>query len=198
MIESGEDRDDPAVEEATDAPSTTGGGRGRILAAVVVAAVLLGALVVLFATSDGSQGADTSAQVVSERAPELVGVTTTGDAFDLRGLEGKWVLVNFFATWCPPCVAEHPELVAFSEEHRDDAVVVSVAFDEPAPVIEEFFAEKGGDWPVIADDTGGIVLDYGVVKLPESYLIAPDGTVIEKFAGGVTAAALDKVITEHS
>lgn len=197
MTESGQGRDDlPSQSPAVPLPADR--GRRRILAAVVVVAVVLGALVVLFATSDGSQGADTSAQVLSEQAPELAGVTTSGEAFDLRGLQGKWVLVNFFATWCPPCVAEHPELVAFSEEHRDDAVVVSVAFDEPAPVIEEFFAEKGGDWPVIADDTGGIVLDFGVVKLPESYLIAPDGTVVEKFAGGVTAAALDEVIAEHS
>lgn len=189
------------ADAGTDAgPGTgTGGGgsRTRVIVVVSVVALLLVGLVVLLGTAGGSEDADTSAQVVADEAPPLVGVSTSGEAFDLESLRGRWVLVNFFATWCPPCVAEHPELIEFSERHPDDAAVVSVAFDEPASVIEEFFAGNGGDWPVMAEDTGGIVLDYGVVKLPESYLIAPDGTVVEKISGGVTADGLDRLIAEH-
>lgn len=171
--------------------------RLRVVAGVVVTALVLGALVVLFATAGSGEDADTSAQVVADEAPDLTAVTTDGEVFDLGSTRGKWVLVNFFATWCPPCVAEHPELVAFSEAHPEDVVVVSVAFDEPADVIEEFFDRNGGDWPVIAEDTGGIVLDFGVVKLPESFLVSPDGVVVEKIEGGVTAARLDRLIAEN-
>jgi cytochrome c biogenesis protein CcmG/thiol:disulfide interchange protein DsbE len=173
------------------------GSSARIVAVVIAVGLVVVGLVVLLGTSGDGDEADTSAQVLDDRAPALVGVSTAGEAVDLESLRGRWVLVNFFATWCPPCVAEHPELVEFSSRHPDDATVLSIAFDEPPSVIEEFFADNGGDWPVIAEDTGGIVLDYGVVKLPESYLIAPDGTVVEKLAGGVTADGLDRLIAEH-
>jgi cytochrome c biogenesis protein CcmG/thiol:disulfide interchange protein DsbE len=168
-----------------------------VLVVVAVVGAVLAGLVVLLATAGGGDEADTSDQVVQDQAPPLVGVSTAGEPVDLESLRGRWVLVNFFATWCPPCVAEHPELIEFAGRHTEDAAVVSVAFDEPASVIEQFFADNGGDWPVIAEDTGGIVLDYGVVKLPESYLVAPDGTVVEKLAGGVTADGLDRLIAEH-
>ena len=68
---------------------------------------------------------------------------------------GEWVVVNFFATWCTPCRVEHPELVKFAEEHEGDPVeVVSVAFSDQPEAIREFFAEQGGNWPVVASDTG--------------------------------------------
>ncbi len=173
-------------------------GRGPILAIVGVVGVVVLALLLLFGLNlGGSDGPDTSEEVLADRAPALAATTTEGEAFDIAAEEGRWVLVNFFATWCPPCVAEHPELVEFAEAHADDATVVSVAFDEPAPVIEEFFATNGGDWPVVAD-SAGIPLDWGVVKLPESFLVAPDGTVVEKLEGGVTTEQLEALMSEHS
>lgn len=173
-------------------------GRGPVLAIVGVVGVVVLALLLLFGLNlGGSDGPDTSEEVLADRAPALAATTTEGEAFDIAAEEGRWVLVNFFATWCPPCVAEHPELVEFAEAHADDATVVSVAFDEPAPVIEEFFATNGGDWPVVAD-SAGIPLDWGVVKLPESFLVAPDGTVVEKLEGGVTTEQLEALMSEHS
>jgi cytochrome c biogenesis protein CcmG/thiol:disulfide interchange protein DsbE len=173
-------------------------GRGPILAIVGVVGVVVLALLLLFGLNlGGSDGPDTSEEVLADRAPPLAATTTEGEVFDIAAEEGRWVLVNFFATWCPPCVAEHPELVEFAEAHPDDAEVVSVAFDEPAPVIEEFFATNGGDWPVVAD-SAGIPLDWGVVKLPESFRVAPDGTVVEKLEGGVTTEQLEALMSEHS
>lgn len=173
-------------------------GRGPILAVVGVVGVVVLALLLLFGLNlGGSDGPDTSEEVLADQAPPLAATTTDGEAFDIAAEEGRWVLVNFFATWCPPCVAEHPELVEFSEAHADDATVVSVAFDEAPPVIEEFFATNGGDWPVVAD-SAGIPIDWGVVKLPESFLVSPDGTVVEKLEGGVTTDQLDALMQEHS
>lgn len=186
---------DPHEDPEAGVPS--GGGTGRIIAAVVVVAVVVGLLVVVLGGSPSDDEVDTGGQVVGGPAPELVATATDGSAFDLADLRGRWVVVNFFATWCPPCVAEHPELVAFSQRNAGDAEVVSVAFDEPAPVVEQFFADNGGDWPVLAEDTGGVVLDFGVVKLPESFLVSPDGEIVEKLNGGVTAAQLESLIAAH-
>ena len=73
---------------------------------------------------------------------------------------------------------------------------MSVAFDDQPSRIIEFFEEMGGDWPVIAEDTGPMAVDYGVALVPESAIVAPTGEVITKLIGGVTRAQIEQVIAE--
>ena len=76
--------------------------------------------------------------------------------------------------------------------------LVSVAFDDTeVDQVQEFFAENGGDWPVITAGADGASLDYGVKKLPESFLVDPSGEVVVKINGGVTADQLDALIAER-
>lgn len=178
---------------AIDAMPTGGRRVGRI-AAVVVGLVMVGLLVVL-ATSNPATERRVSSPLVGKAVPPLVGETTAGDTFDIDDHRGEWVVVNFFASWCVPCVREHPELVAFAREHAEDVQVVSVVFDDDAAAVEAFFAREGGDWPVVIGDTGGIALDFGVRGVPESYVIAPSGIVVAAFYG-VTQAALDDVLAQ--
>lgn len=179
------------------APSTSE-SRGRVALWVVLpVAVTLGLFVLLLATRDpGGESIDRS--IEGSLAPSVVGVTTDGSDFDLDDERGRWVVVNFFSTNCQPCIIEHPELVAFDEAHAEsgDATVVSVAFDDSADNVAEFFAANGGDWPVIVDDTGPIAIDYGVTGVPESYLVAPSGLVAWKIVGGVTQADLETAIAD--
>jgi len=95
-----------------------------------------------------------------------------------------------------PCIDEHPELVRFSERHRaiGDALVVSVAFDDSVANVKAFFAENGGDWPVLTEGVGSLAVAYGVTAVPESYLVAPSGVVAAKLVGGVNADDLDQRI----
>ena len=163
-----------------------------------IVGVAMVALVVLFATAPKGNEADTSGSVVGKLAPTLKGTTVDGAKVDLDKYRGKWVLVNFFATWCPPCVAEHPELVKLSQVPGTPVQVVSVAFDDPAAKVTKFFAERGGDWPVLVDGTEESTLDYAVVKLPESYLINPEGKVSQKLVGGITAAEVQQIVDAES
>lgn len=173
------------------------GRRAPIIAGIVGIAAL--GLVALFASApDQTERADSS-PVVGNLAPALTGTTLTGDEFDIDDHRGQWVVVNFFATWCPPCVQEHPELVEFAERSGDEVQLVSVAFDDTeVDKVAQFFTDNGGDWPVVTAGAAGASLDYGVKKLPESFVIDPSGTVAAKINGGVTADELEQLIADRT
>lgn len=162
--------------------------------------VVIGVLVWVLATSEPAQNRITKSPLVGEVAPIIAGATLDGSMFDLDEYQGRWVVVNFFATWCAPCVSEHPELVSFSRRHAQagDAVVVSVAYDDEPDNLRAFFERNGGDWPVVIGDAdrpvSRIVLEYGVSGVPESYLVDPLGFVAFKITGGVTSTGLDQIL----
>lgn len=176
----------------------SGSSPRRAVWLVAPVAVALALLVLLLATRDPSSDRAVSGMAVGRIAPLTEGLDLDGVWFDLDQQRGRWIVVNFFSTTCVPCIDEHPELVQFSERHRPigDALVVSVAFDDSAANVREFFADFGGDWPVLTHDVGSLAVAYGVTAVPESYLVAPSGVVAAKLVGGVTADGLDQQIAD--
>ncbi len=172
-------------------------GRLAVWIAVPVLVVMVGFLGVL-AISDPSGTEQRSSPLLGRQAPDISGETIDGDTFDLADHRGEFVLLNVFATWCVPCLREHPELVNFSQRHdlAGDATVVSVVFDDTVSNVRDFFDERGGDWPVLTDETGRISLSYGVSQVPESFLISPDGVVVARLTLGVTASGLDQLLID--
>lgn len=163
---------------------------------VVPVAVVLSLLIVLLATREPATERAIMFELRGEIAPLIEGAGLDGVWFDIDDHSNQWVVVNFFSTTCVPCIREHPELVEFEARHAplNDVVVVSVAFDDTAANIRGFFDAYGGDWPVISRDTGSIAVAYGVVAVPETYLVGPGGVIVEKLVGGVTADQLDALI----
>ena len=172
-----------------------GGPRAALVASAVIA-VLVALMVAVLATRDPSGERATQSPLIGRLAPATAGTTIDGDQVSIDDWRGRWVVVNFFASWCTPCLQEHPQLAAFDRAHRaeDDAVLIGVTFDDTTEDALDFFEERGGDWPVIDDPDNSIGVAYGVAQVPETFVIAPNGTVVQRFAGAVTRAELDELI----
>ena len=177
----------------------TGGPRFALIAAVAIA-VLVALMVAVLATRDPSTERASQSPLIGEVAPAAAGTTIDGEEVSIDDYRGQWVMLNFFGSWCTPCLEEHPELNAFDVAHRaeGDAVLVSVTFDDKAEKAREFFDENGGEWPVIDDPENSIGVAYGVAQVPETFVIAPNGVVVQRFAGRRDARAeLDEVIARY-
>ncbi|MEY2451787.1 MAG: cytochrome c biosis protein CcmG, thiol:disulfide interchange protein DsbE [Acidimicrobiaceae bacterium] len=152
--------------------------RAAAFVAVPLAVVMLLLIVVLVTRKSSTDRADFN-PLVDKVAPSIVGTTLDGQPFDIDKLRGKWVVVNFFATWCVPCQQEHPYLVSFDRRHTQagDAQLISVVFSDDVGSVRDFFTKNGGDYPVVDGDQGRMALEYSVIRPPDTYIIDPLGIV---------------------
>jgi cytochrome c biogenesis protein CcmG, thiol:disulfide interchange protein DsbE len=183
---------EPEDHDVAEAPARR---RTGLIVSAVVAVLAIGFVAVL-ATREPATDRRRDSPLIGKVVPPLAGETLAGGGFDIDDQQGRWVVVNFFATWCVPCRVEHPELDAFDRAHRrtGDAVLVSVLFDDDPASAREFFERNGGDWPVVRDGDGLIASAFGTPKVPESYLVNRSGRVAAKFTGGVTQDGLERAI----
>ena len=135
------------------------------------------------------------APVAGQASPALRVTTLDGSTFDLAQHRGQWVVVNFWATWCAPCLKEMPELSALDalREHID---VVGLAYEDiEVAAMRDFLLQHPVVYPVAILDTYNPPVDFETPRgLPMTYLIAPDGKVAKKILGPVTARAIETAI----
>lgn len=143
----------------------------------------------LFVLAPGVAGA------APPKQPALKVETLDGKTFDLAGERGKWVIVNFWATWCAPCIAEMPALSRFIKA-REDVSGIGLAYeDTERQEIIDFLRQRPVDYPVAQVDVNEPPADFDTPRgLPTTYLIAPDGTVAKHFLGPIKEADLEQAI----
>jgi len=176
-----------------------GGRRNRPrwrLVAVVVAPLLLFAL--LLASGLGRDPRELPSELEGDPAPafSLPRLDDEG-TIDLSDLDGQVVVLNFWASWCVPCREEHPALAAAWGRYRERGVVfVGVVFEDDPESALVFAEELGSDWPLATDPSSRTAIAYGVYGIPETFVIAPDGSISAKTTGAVTYDWLTTEIEE--
>jgi thiol-disulfide isomerase/thioredoxin len=131
--------------------------------------------------------------------PSLSITTLDGAQFDLAAQRGKWVIVNFWATWCSPCIEEMPALSAFVAS-RDDVRAIGLAWeDTEREEVVEFAKKHPVAYPLAQPDVYEPLADFETPRgLPTTYLIAPDGRVAKRFTGPITMKDLEQAIAAAS
>lgn len=132
-------------------------------------------------------------------APNFRLASLDGADLTLTDFRGRWVLVNFWASWCGPCRGETPDLQALYERASGRGVVVlGVNQQEPLETARGFAREFGVTYPVILDRSGVVSAAYRVGRgLPVSFLVDPDGVITRIYLGRVTAEELARLETEY-
>ena len=138
---------------------------------------------------------DTATETATAETPALRVTTLDGVDYDMARHRGKWVVVNFWATWCAPCLKEMPDLSAL-DAMREYVEVIGLAYEDIEPAALKAFLETHPVvYPVAIVDVYAPPADFATPRgLPTTYLVAPDGKVAKHFLGPVTAAELDAAI----
>lgn len=148
----------------------------------------LGLLLVMLAWRLPSTGPTT----VGSRAPDFALADLDGRPLRLSDLRGRPVVVNFWASWCGPCVEEFPLLMAAVDRHAADGLaVVGIVYQDRSEAARRFMTRTGAPWPAAMDPGDVVATAYGVLAPPETFFIDGDGIIRARHIGQLSEASLE-------
>ena len=175
----------------------------KIVSSVV--GVIVVALLVVLIGSKPNTGQVARSPLLGQPAPAVSTSTIDGEPFLLERRKGSWVVLNFFNSTCVPCINEHPLLVDFVKREASNpnrAELYTVINDDDDDAVRAFFSKNGGAWPKLKDDNGAIAVSFGVARVPETWIIDPNGVVRLRIVGelskGLLGAQLDTLRDEFT
>jgi thiol-disulfide isomerase/thioredoxin len=127
-------------------------------------------------------------------APDFTLTALDGTSYTLSELRGKWVLINWWATWCGPCVTEMPYLQRIADERAEQMVVLGVNLSESREQVEAFANENGISFPLLLSPSDTTVIDYNVIGLPQTLLVNPDGDIVARQFGALIPQTFESTL----
>lgn len=121
---------------------------------------------------------------VGSKAPDFELKTLSGETFKLSNFKGKKVMLNFWATWCPPCKAEMPEMEQFYKQANQDITILAVNLD-PENDVKGFISKNGITFPILMDTQDQVNRTYQIISIPTTYFIDGKGVIQNKFTGAM-------------
>jgi cytochrome c biogenesis protein CcmG/thiol:disulfide interchange protein DsbE len=162
------------------------------LSHLVAAAVLPIILLVVLLVALFARGSATSPTAIGAVAPDFSVTDLDGNPIHLADLGGQPVIVNFWASWCVPCIEEFPLLRDAAARHAEDGlVVVGIVYQDRTQAARDFMARNGATWAAAADPDGRVADAYGILAPPETFFIGRDGRIAARVLGQFSAATLD-------
>ena len=144
------------------------------------------------------QGATAGGAAIGAAAPDFAVADLDGNPLRLADLRGRPVIVNFWASWCGPCVEEFPLLQRALDEHRADGLaVVGIVFDDRSEAARAFLRRMGTAWPAAMDPNAAVAGAYGVSAPPASFFIDREGRVAGRQLGQLSSDDLAQAADHH-
>ncbi|MEQ9620129.1 MAG: TlpA disulfide reductase family protein [Deltaproteobacteria bacterium] len=162
---------------------------------LVVLLIILTILILLGFALFGNREAIKVSPLVGKKAPEFTLKLFDGEKLTLSELEGKTVLLNFWASWCMPCKQEALALEKSWQKYKDDNVVfIGVNVWDDTSNARSYMKKYGGEYPHGIDPAEEIQVDYGIGGVPETFFIDASGNIIDKYNGPLTTEIIDYFI----
>ena len=187
-------RTEPPV--TADAASRRAVDLRRLPLSVLVLAALVPVVVLAFMVASliGRLSA-TPPATVGSITPAFALADLDGNPVRLEDLRGRPVVLNFWASWCGPCVEEFPLLREAADRHAGDGLaVVGIVYQDRSEAARDFMARNGGSWPAVMDPGDRVAAAYGILGPPETFFIGRDGTIIARQIGQFSATSLEEKV----
>lgn len=148
------------------------------------------------AESTPTQAATPEAEVAADSfpAPDFTLTALDGTSYTLSELRGKWVLINWWATWCGPCVTEMPYLQRIADERAEKVVVLGINLSESREQVEAFASENEISFPLLLSPSDATVIDYLVTGLPQTLIVNPDGDIVARQFGVIVPQTFESTL----
>ena len=162
---------------------------------LIIGAVIALPLIVFLALSFGKDPRAIDSPLVGNPAPAFVLQDLDGEVVSLADLRGQPVVVNFWATWCQPCIVEHPVLVSSSRLYDGRVRFLGVIYQDEPDKIRRFLAQRGSWGSTLVDPEGEVAVAYGVYGAPETFFIDSEGVVVRKITGAMRPDLITQVLS---
>lgn len=150
---------------------------------LLVGLLIVAPLLVFLALSFGKDPRALDSPLVGKIAPNFALRTLDGEMVQLEDFRGQPIFLNFWATWCQPCIVEHPVLQAGARQFDGRVQFIGVVYHDETAKIQAFIDAKGEWGPTLLDEDGSVAVSYGVYGAPETFFIDENGVITEKHVG---------------